>query len=156
VHGEVDAAPLGGDRDPVEALDDVALQPVLRQAHEGLGGQPDVAHGGHREQTHEVRLELFPRHVCHVAAADHHVPDAGVGLEVGEVGVVAVHRLEGQLELVDLRGAVADQVHPGAVPAVLRAGGEQLGEHLGGVAVGEALGDPHVVLVQGVAGGVRV
>ena len=53
-------------------------------------------------------------------------------------------------------GGVADQVHPGAVPAVLRAGGQQLGEHLGGVAVGQALDDPHLVLVQRVAGGVRV
>ena len=56
---------------------------------------------------------------------------------------------------IDRRG-VADEVHPGAVAAVLRAGRQQLGEHLGGVAVGEALGHPHVVLVQRVAGGVRV
>ena len=53
-------------------------------------------------------------------------------------------------------GGVADQVHPGAVAAVLRAGRQQLGEHLGRVAVGQPLGDPHVVLVQRVAGGVRV
>ena len=53
-------------------------------------------------------------------------------------------------------GGVADQVHAGAVAAVLRAGRQQLGEHLGGVAVGEPLGHPHVVLVQRVAGGVRV
>ena len=70
--------------------------------------------------------------------------------------VVPVDRLEGELELVDLRRGVADQVHPGAVAAVLRAGGEQLGEHLGRVAVGQALGHPHVVLVQRVAGRVRV
>ena len=61
-----------------------------------------------------------------------------------------------ELELVDLRGGVADQVHPGAVPAVLRAGGQQLGEHLGRVAVGQPLDHPHLVLVQRVAGGVRV
>ena len=53
-------------------------------------------------------------------------------------------------------GRVADQVHPGAVAAVLRTGRQQLGQHLGGVAVGQPLGGPHVVLVQRVAGGVRV
>ena len=51
---------------------------------------------------------------------------------------------------------VADEVHARAVAAVLRAGRQQLGEHLGRVAVGEPLGHPHVVLVQRVAGGVRV
>ena len=40
--------------------------------------------------------------------------------------------------------------------AVLRAGRQHLREHLGGVAVRQPLGDPHVVLVQAVAGGVRV
>ncbi len=70
----------GGDRDPVQAFHDVALQPVLGQAHQGLGGQPDVAHGRHREQAHQVRLELLPRHVGDVAAGDHHVADARVVL----------------------------------------------------------------------------
>ncbi len=53
-------------------------------------------------------------------------------------------------------GGVADEVHARAVAAVLRAGRQQLGQHLGRVAVGEPLGRPHVVLVQRVAGGVRV
>ena len=64
--------------------------------------------------------------------------------------------LADELELVDHRRGVADEVHAGAVAAVLRAGRQQLGEHLGGVAVGEPLGHPHVVLVQRVAGRVGV
>src|SRR3712207_7872921 len=40
---------------------------------------------------------------------------------------------------------VAHQVHPRAVPAVLRAGRQQLRQHLGGVAVGQALDGPHLV-----------
>ena len=67
-----------------------------------------------------------------------------------------VDGLAEELQLVDGRGRVADEVHPGAVPAVLRAGRQQLGQHLGRVAVGEALGRPHVVLVEGVAAGVGV
>ena len=67
--------------------------------------------------------------------------------------VVAVGRLARQLELGELGGRVAHEVHPGAVPAVLRARREQLGEDLGGVAVGQPLDGPHVVLVQAVAGG---
>ena len=64
--------------------------------------------------------------------------------------------LPSNLSLSITGGGVADEVHPGAVAAVLRAGRQQLGQHLRGVAVGEPLGDPHVVLVQRVAGGVRV
>ena len=81
---------------------------------------------------------------------------AGRAAQVVEHVAEPVVRLADELELVDDRGGVADQVHPGAVAAVLRAGRQQLGQHLGRVAVGEPLGDPHVVLVQRVAGGVRV
>ena len=132
-------------------------EPVLGQAHRAPWW-PAGCRGSCRSSSRRIRYDsrLLPRHVGHVAAGDDDVADARVGLEVGDVRVVPVDRLEGELELVDRRRGVADQVHPGAVAAVLRAGGEQLGEHLGGVAVGEALGDPHVVLVQRVAGGVRV
>ena len=101
-------------------------------------------------------LEALPGHVRDVPAGDDDVADAGRGLEVVDHRVVAVDRLAGQLELGDLRGRVADEVHPGAVPAVLWAGREQLGQDLGGVAVGEPLGGPHVVLVEAVTGGERV
>ena len=80
----------------------------------------------------------------------------GRAAQVVEHVAEPVVRLADELQLVDDRGGVADQVHAGAVAAVLRAGRQQLGEHLGGVAVGEPLGRPHVVLVQRVAGGVRV
>ena len=156
VDGEVDPAPAGGTGDPFQPLHDGRLQPVLRQAHQRLGGQPDVPDRLDVQQAHQERLEVLPRHVGHVAAGDHHVPYARVLTQVGEHALVPVHGLEGELELVHRRGGVAHQVHPGAVAAVLRAGGQQLGEHLGGVAVGQPLGDPHVVLVQGVAGRVRV
>src|SRR6185312_831341 len=99
--------------------------------------EADVADRLQFQQAHEVRLEVAPRDVGDVSAGDDDVADGGVGLEVGDVGVVAVDGLEGELELVDGGGGVADQVHAGAVAAVLRAGGEQFGEDLGGVAVGE-------------------
>ena len=70
--------------------------------------------------------------------------------------VQPVGRLEHELVLVDLGGGVADQVHPGAVPAVLRAGRHDLGEHFGGVAMGESLDGPHLRLVQRVPRRVRV
>lgn len=156
VDGEVDATAGGGAGDAFEAFDDVGLQPVLGQAHEGLGGEPDVADRVQFQQAHEVRLEVAPGDVGHVAAGDDDVAYAGVGFEVADVGVVAVDGLEGEFELVHGGGGVADEVHAGAVPAVLGAGGEQLGEDLGGVAVGEPFGDPHVVLVEAVAAGVGV
>ena len=104
----------------------------------------------------EEVLEPRPRHVRHVAAGDHDVAHLRGAAEVAHHRVEPVDRLEVELQLLDRRGGVADQVHPGAVAAVLRAGRQQLGEHLGRVAVGEPLGHPHVVLVQRVAGGVRV
>ena len=104
----------------------------------------------------EELLEPRPGHVRHVAAGDHDVAHRGRTSQVGEHLRVPVDRLAQELELVDHRGGVADEVHARAVAAVLRAGRQQLGEHLGGVAVREALGHPHVVLVQRVAGRVRV
>ena len=64
--------------DPAEALDDVRLQPVLRQAGQRLRGQPDVADVVDLQQPHQERLELLPRHVGDVAAGDDHVAYAGV------------------------------------------------------------------------------
>ncbi len=61
-----------------------------------------------------------------------------------------------ELVLGDHRGRVPDQVHPGAVAAVLGTGGQHLGQHLGRVPVGEALDRPHLRLVQRVPGRVRV
>ena len=151
-----DPALAGRRADPGHALDDLGLQPVLRQRHQGLGGQPDVADVLDLEQRGEERLEPRPRHVGHVAAGDHDVAHAGRAAQVVEHVAEPVVGLADELQLVDDRGGVADEVHPGAVAAVLRAGRQQLGQHLGRVAVGETLGRPHVVLVERVAGGVRV
>ena len=104
----------------------------------------------------EERLEPRPRHVRHVAAGDHDVAHARRTAQVVEHVAEPVVGLADELQLVDHGGRVADEVHPRAVPAVLRAGRQQLGQHLGRVAVGQALGRPHVVLVERVAGGVRV
>ena len=142
--------------DPLHAGDDLVLQPVLRQPHQRLGGQPDVADVLDLQQLGEELLEPGPGHVGDVAAGDHDVAHRRGAAQVVEHLGVPVDRLAEELQLVDRRRGVADQVHPGAVPAVLRAGRQQLGQHLGGVAVGQALGDPHVVLVQRVAAGVRV
>ena len=105
----------------------------------------------------EEGLEPRPRHVGHVAAGDDDVAHrraCGAGSRASSP--CRSTGLPANLSLSITGRGVADQVHPGAVPAVLRAGRQQLGEHLGGVAVGQPLGDPHVVLVQRVAGGVRV
>ena len=135
---------------------DVVLQPVLGEAHQRLGGEPDVADVLDLQHPGEEVLEPRPRHVGDVAAGDHHVAHLGVAAQVVEHLGVPVDGLAEELQLVDGRRRVADEVHPGAVAAVLRAGRQQLGEHLGRVAVGQALGRPHVVLVQRVAAGVRV
>ena len=142
--------------DAGHALDDVVLQPVLGQAHQRLGGEPDVADVVDLEQLVEEPLEVLPRHVGHVAAGDDDVAHLGGAVQVVEHRGVAVDRLAGQLELGELRRRVADEVHPRAVAAVLRARRQHLGEHLGGVAVGEPLDGPHVVLVQAVARRERV
>ena len=156
VDGEGDAPRAGRGRQPGHALDDVVLQPVLGQAHERLGGQPDVADRLDLQQAGDERLEVLERQVRDVAAGDDDVAHAGGGAQVVEHRGLPVDRLELELELRDGGRRVAHQVHAGAVAAVLRAGRQQLGQHLGGVAVGEALDGPHLVLVQRVAGGVRV
>ena len=143
-------------RQPLHARADLVLQPVLGEGHQGLGREPDVADVLDLQQPRHERLELAPRHVGHVATGDDDVAHPGVLAEVVDHVVVAVHGLEVELELGDLRGGVADEVHPRAVPAVLRAGRQQLGEHLGRIAVRQSLGDPHVVLVERVAGRVGV
>ena len=156
VHRQRDAPVAGGPGDPLDAGADLVLQPVLGEAHQRLGGQPDVADVLDLEQAGEELLEPRPGHVRHVAAGDHDVAHRRRTAQVVEHLRVPVDRLAEELQLVDDRGGVADEVHARAVAAVLRAGRQQLGEHLGRVAVGEALGHPHVVLVQRVAGGVRV
>ncbi|OPZ55869.1 MAG: hypothetical protein BWY91_00752 [bacterium ADurb.BinA028] len=140
---------LGGD--PTDALDDVGGSPVLRQSHERLGRQADVADVVDLQEPVEEGLEVLPRQVGDVAAGDHDIAHRRGRGEVVEHRLVAVDRLHPELELGHLRRGVADEVHPGAVPAILRAGRQQLGQHLGRVAVGQAFDGPHVVLVQRVA-----
>jgi hypothetical protein len=113
-----------GAGDPLEPLDHVRGEPVLRQRGQRLGGEADVADGLDVEQPHQVRLEGAPRHVGDVAAGHDHVAHAGVLLEVRDVRLVPINWLECQLQLLDRGGRVADEVHPGAVSAVLRTRGE--------------------------------
>ncbi len=151
-----DAAVTRGAGNPLDPGPDVVLEPVLGQTHQRLGGEPDVTDVLDLQQPRQEVLEPRPRHVRDVAAGDHHVAHLGRAAQVVEHVAEPVAGLAGELELLDHRGGVADQVHPGAVAAVLRAGRQQLREHLGRVAVGQPLGHPHVVLVERVAGGVRV
>ena len=101
-------------------------------------------------------LQALGRHVGHVAAADDHVAHLRGLAQVVEHRVPAVVLLHLELVLEDLQGVVADEVHPRAVTAVLRARRDQLGEHLRRVAVRQALDRPHVGLVQRVAARQRV
>ena len=98
-------------------------------------------------------LQRLDGQVGHVAAGDHHVAHAracGAGSRGSARSAPGLRDLEAVL--LHLGHVVAHQVHAGAVAAVLRAGGEHLRQHLGRVAVGQALDRPHVGLVQAVAG----
>lgn len=131
-------------------------RPVLWQSDESLAGEPHVPDRLDVEQGLDEGFHARPGDVRDVAAGDDHVTD-GRGL-----AQVVDHRLEpgagfeGETRLGDLGGGVADEVHAGAVAAVLRAGGDQFGEDLGGVAVRQPLRGPHVALVQGVPLGLGV
>ena len=105
VDGERDTARAGLGADPGHALDDVVLQPVLGQAHERLGREPDVADVVDLEQLVEEPLEVLPRHVGHVATGDDDVAHLGRAVQVVEHRGVAVDRLAGQLELGELRAS---------------------------------------------------
>jgi hypothetical protein len=149
------AAPGGGGQ-PGHAVADLRLQPVLRHPHQRLGRQPDVADRVDLHQPGDERLQPRERHVGHVATGDDDVAHPRRAVQVVDHRVQPVDRLRHELQLRNLRRRVSDQVHPGAVPAVLRAGRQDLGQHLGGVAVGQALDRPHLLLVQRVAGGERM
>ena len=135
---------------------DLGLEEVLGQAHQALGGQADVADVVDVEQGRDELLQHPDRQVGHVAAGHDHVAHARGAAQVVEDLLVAGGLLDLELVLGHLGGGVADQVHAGAVAAVLGAGGQQLGQDLGRVAVGQALDRPHVGLVQAVAGRQRV
>src|ERR1043165_9610595 len=91
--------------------------PALREGGQGLGGQADVADGRDVEEPHEEAFEVLPGDVGDVSAGDDHVAYAGVLVEVVDHRVLAVLGLQGQLELVDGRRGVADEVHAGPVAA---------------------------------------
>ncbi len=143
-------------RQALQPLHHVVLQEVLRDAHQALGGQADVADVGDLEQGGDEGFQELYRKVRDVAARDHHVAHRRGLAQVVENLLVAflLRGLEAQLR--DLRHVVAHQVHARAMPAVLRAGLQHFGQDLGGVAVGEALHHPHVGLVKAVAAGVGV
>ncbi len=91
-----------------------------------------------------------------VAARDHDVAHTGRAAQIVENLLVPVLLGDVKPELVDLGDVVADQIHSGAMPAVLGAGRQQLGEDLGRVSVRESLDHPHLGLVQAVARGLGV
>ena len=156
VEREIDPALERLLRQPLHAAQDLVLEKVLRETDQALGREPDVPDVGDIQQGVDERLQLGDVEIGDVAARDDHVAHRRGPPEVVEDLRVPVLLRHGELELVHLGHVIADQVHPGAVPAVLRAGGQELGEHLRGVAVGQSLHHPHVGLVQAVAGGAGV
>ena len=156
VHGDRHAALPGLGADALHPLHHVGLQEVLRQPHQSLGGQADVADVLDVEQRQDELLQVLDRQVRDVTARDHHVADRRRPAQVLQHLSVAVFALRLELVLGDGRRRVADQVHPRAVPAVLRARGEHLRQHLGRVPVGESLDCPHIGLVEAVALRVRM
>ena len=85
--------------EPLHACDDVVLQPVLGEPHEGLGREPDVADVLDLEQPGDEGLEVLPRHVGDVAAGDDDVAHARRTAQVVDHLVLAVHRLQVELQL---------------------------------------------------------
>ena len=108
------------------------------------------------EQPHHEAFQPLDRDVRHIAARHDHVADARRPSEVVEHRVPALALLLLELVLQDLDRVVADEVHPGAVPAVLRARGDQLGQHLGGVPVREPFDRPHLGFMQRISRRERV
>ena len=98
VQGQVDPAlaSLGGE--PLQAGQDVVLEEVLGQAHQPLGGQPDVADVLDVEQGRHELLQDPDGQVGHVAAGHDHVAHAGGAAQVVEDLLVAGRLLD--LELV--------------------------------------------------------
>jgi hypothetical protein len=129
---------------------------VLRDAHEPLRRDPNLTHVLDVEQAEQPLLEPLDRDVGHVAARDDHVAHARGPAQVVEHRVPALVLLHLELVLQYLGRVVADEIHAGAVPAVLRARGDQLRQHLGRVPVCEPFDGPHVRFVQGIASGHRV
>ena len=156
VDRDLDAALVRPLRDRVVPRQHLVLEEVLRDPHQALGRDADVADVLDVEQVEQPLLQPLDRDVGHVAAGDHDVADARRASEVVEHRVPALVLLHLELVLQDLGRVVAHQVHPRAVAAVLGARRDQLGEHLGRVAVREPLDRPHVGLVQRVTGGHRV
>jgi hypothetical protein len=75
------------------ALDDLGGAPVLRQAHQRLGGQADVADVVDLQQLVEEGLEVLPRQVGHVAAGHHDIADRRVVAQVVQHRGMPVGRL---------------------------------------------------------------
>ena len=76
------------------------------------------------------------------------------GAQVVQHSVLPVGRVQGQPGLADRWCGIADQIHPRAVTAILRAGRHQFGEYLGRVSMGQPFHHPHVALVQRISLGV--
>ena len=146
--GHGDSTTVGGGGDPFHAGADLVLKPVLGESDQSLGGQSDVANVLDLEQLGEEVLQPRPRHVGDIAATHDDIAHRRRTPQVIHHVAESIGRLAGELQLLDHRGGVSNQVHPGAVTAVLRTRGQQLGQNLGGVPVGEPLRHPHVVLVQ--------
>jgi hypothetical protein len=147
VDGDVDAALPRRPGHPFARLEDVGLEEVLRDAHQPLRGQTDVPDVLDLEESDHEVLQPADRHVGHIAAGDDDVPHRGRAAEVVEHVLPPFVLLLLEPILQDLGRVVADQVHAGAVPAVLGTGGQELGQDLRRVAVGQALHGPHVGLV---------
>ena len=136
---------------PAERRLHVVLQEVLGDAHQAFGREADVADVLDGQQGHHELLEALHGDVRHITAGDHDVADLRGASQVVEHQLPTFVLLDLELVLEDLQGVVAHQVHARAVAAVLRARGDQLGQDLRRIAMGEALDRPHVGLVQRVA-----
>ena len=150
--------PAGGGkvRHATNSVEHLLLQPVLRQRGQRLRRQADIADGVNLEQLREKRFQPRPGDVRHIPAGHDDITHRRCGAQVVQHSVLPVGRLQGQPGLADRWCGIADQIHPRAVPAILRAGREHFGEDLGRVSMGQPLHHPHLALVQRVSLGVRM
>ena len=151
VDRETDTALASPSRDALHARSHVILKPVLRHGGERLGGESNIADVLDLEQRVDEGLQARPRHVGDIATRDDHIAYAGRAAKVVEHLGQSCVGLGEELQLLDLGRGVSDEVHARAVTAVLRTCRQELGQHLGRVAVRESFDRPHLVLVQGVA-----
>ncbi len=138
---------------PFKSKKNDVLQKVLRDPHQSLARQADVADVRDVHQRADEMLQLANRYIGDIPSGNHHVANRGRPAKIVQNLVVTFLGRRLKTGLLHLGHIVADQIHPRAVAAVLGTGGQQLRQDLGRVPMGEPFDHPHVRLMQTVSAG---